>query len=170
MADTDTKTSDEMTIGKNRVVSFHYRLSEGGEQIEDSTSESPVLYMQGHNSMLTGLEEALEGRKAGESLTVTVPPEKGYGERREGAQQRVPKKHIVTKGKLKPGMVIQINTKEGAQEAVLLKVGLKNVDVDSNHPLAGKVLEFSVDILDVRAATDDELSHGHAHGPGGHEH
>ncbi len=170
MSTTDTNASDELVINKDRVVSFHYRLSEGGEQIEDSAEESPVLYMHGHNSMLSGLEEALEGRKAGESLTVTVPPEKGYGERREGAQQRVPKKHVLTKGKLSPGMVIQINTKEGAQEAVLLKVGLKNVDVDSNHPLAGKVLEFSVDILDVRAATEDELAHGHAHGPGGHEH
>ncbi len=166
-----TDTNQDLSITKDSVVSFHYRLREGeGEVFETSEDGNPVLYLHGHNSMLKGLEEGLEGKKAGDSLTIEVPPEKGYGERKEGAQQRVSRKHVLTKGKLKPGMVVQINTKDGGQEALVLKVGLKNIDIDSNHPLAGKDLSFAVDVLEVRPASADELAHGHAHGAGGHEH
>lgn len=169
--DTETIEGTPLTIAKDSVVSFHYRLSEaGGEPFENSEDADPVLYLHGHSGMLKGLEEGLEGRVAGETLSISVSPEKGYGERREGAQQRVPIKHVRTKGKLKVGMLVQINTKDGAQEAIVLKVGLKNIDIDSNHPLAGKTLEFEVDIVSVRAATSDELAHGHAHGAGGHQH
>ncbi len=160
-----------MQIQKNSVVSFHYRLKEeGGEIFEDSHEGSPVLYLHGHKSMLPGLESALDGKEAGASFDVTVAPEQGYGLRKEGQSQRIPKKHILTKGKLKPGMMVQVNTKEGPYEAVVIKVGLKNVDIDGNHPLAGKTLVFSVELIEVREATEEELTHGHAHGKGGHEH
>ncbi|MBU3070392.1 peptidylprolyl isomerase [Aestuariicella sp. G3-2] len=160
-----------MSISQDKVVSFHYRLKEeGGEIFEDSHDGSPVLYLHGHNSMLPGLEEALEGKAAGDSFEVTLDPDKGYGRRQEGAVQRVPKKHLLTKGKITPGQVVQINTEHGAQEAVVIKVGLKNVDIDANHPLAGKTLVFAVEVLEVRDATAEELSHGHAHGEGGHQH
>lgn len=160
-----------MLISQDKVVSFHYRLKEeGGEIFEDSHDGSPVLYLHGHKSMLPGLEEALDGKSAGDSFEVTIDQDKGYGRREEGAVQRVPKKHLLTKGKITPGQVVQINTEHGAQEAVVIKVGLKNVDIDANHPLAGKTLVFAVEILEVRDATTDELSHGHAHGEGGHQH
>lgn len=160
-----------MQISTDKVVSFHYRLSEaGGEPFENSHDSHPVLYLHGHRGMLPGLEEALEGKQAGDNLSVTLSPEKAYGKRREGAQQRVARKHVLTKGKLKPGMVVQIRTDHGPQEATVIKMGLKNVDVDSNHPLAGKTLTFEVDIVDVRDATAEELAHGHAHGVGGHQH
>lgn len=161
------------SIATDKVVSFHYRLSEeGGEPFEESYGSQPVLYLHGHHSMLPGLEEAMAGRQAGDSYTVTLPPEKGYGRRREGAIQRVSSKHVraTAKGKLKPGMVVQINTDKGQQEATVVKVGLKNVDVDSNHPLAGKTLTFEVEIIEVRDATAEEIAHGHAHGVGGHQH
>lgn len=160
-----------MSITQDKVVSFHYRLKEeGGEIFEDSHDGSPVLYLHGHKSMLPGLEDALEGKAAGDSFEVTLDPDKGYGRRQEGAVQRVPKKHLLTKGKIVPGQVVQINTEHGAQEAVVIKVGLKNVDIDANHPLAGKTLVFAVEVLEVRDATAEELSHGHAHGEGGHQH
>ena len=160
-----------MQIRSNAVVSFHYRLEEeGGGLLEASEPGHPVLYLHGHRGMLPGLEEAFEGRSAGEAFNVTVPPEKGYGLRKEGAVQRVSKKYVLTTGKLRPGMRIQLRTDNGAQEAVLLKVGLKSVDVDGNHPLAGKTLSFAVEIVDVREATAEERAHGHAHGPGGHQH
>lgn len=160
-----------MQIVADKVVSFHYHLSEGeGEAFENSRDGDPVLYLHGRHGMLSGLEEAMAGKETGDTFTVTLSPEKAYGKRRESAQQRVPIKHLVTKGKLKPGMVVQINTEKGAKEATVLKVGLKNVDVDSNHPLAGKTLTFAVEIVDVRDATPEELSHGHAHGVGGHQH
>jgi FKBP-type peptidyl-prolyl cis-trans isomerase SlyD len=81
--------------------------------------------------------------------------------------QRVPKKHLVTKGKIAPGMLVQVNTKNGPQEAIVVKVGLKNIDVDTNHPLAGKTLTFDIEVVDIRDATTEEISHGHAHQPGG---
>ena len=169
--DTETVEGTPTIIAKDSVVSFHYRLSEaGGEPFENSENSDPVLYLHGHSGMLEGLEDGLKGHSAGESLSISVPPEKGYGQRREGAQQRVSIKHVSTKGKLKVGMVVKINTKDGAREAVVLKVGLKNIDIDSNHPLAGKTLDFEVNIVSVRAATADELAHGHAHGAGGHQH
>lgn len=160
-----------MQITTDTVVSFHYRLKEeGGDVFEDSHEGSPVLYLHGHRTMLPGLEEALNGKVAGDCFDVTVPPAKGYGERKEGAVQRVPKKHLLSKGKLTPGMIVELNTEHGAQEAVVLKVGLKNIDIDGNHPLAGKTLLFSVEVVDVRQATAEESSHGHAHGVGGHQH
>ena len=160
-----------MNVQGNAVVSFHYQLSdESGEQLEDSSAGNPVLYLHGRQGMLPGLEEALEGKSAGDAFTVVVPPEKGYGERTEGAQERIPKKRVLTQGKLVPGMTIQVNTDSGVREVVVLKAGLKSVDVDSNHPFAGKTLTFSIEVVDVREATRDEISHGHAHGVGGHQH
>ncbi len=166
MSDTQT-----MNIDNDKVVSFHYRLKEeGGEIFEDSHEGHPVMYLHGHKGMLPGLEEAMNGKVAGDSFEVTVTPEKGYGQRQEGAVQRIPKKHLLTKGKIVAGQLVQVNTEHGAQEAIVVKVGLKNVDIDSNHPLAGKTLVFAVEVVDVREATAEELSHGHAHGVGGHQH
>jgi FKBP-type peptidyl-prolyl cis-trans isomerase SlyD len=160
-----------MKIDKNSVVTFHYRLNkEGGDVFENSYDNDPVMYLHGHNSMLVGLEEAMTDKQAGDQYKVTLPPEKAYGNRKDAAPQRIPKKHLITKGKITPGMVVQINTENGSKEAIVVKVGLKNIDIDSNHPLAGKTLVFDVEVLEVRAATEDELSHGHAHGTGGHQH
>lgn len=160
-----------MQIGKDSVVSFHYRLKEAdGDIFEDSHDGDPVLYLHGQRGMLPGLEEALTGRSKGDTFETTLTPEQGYGPRKEGAVQRISKKHLLTKGKLVPNTVVRLNTGQGAQEAILLKVGLKSVDIDANHPLAGKTLTFAVTVVDVRTATTEELAHGHAHGTGGHEH
>lgn len=160
-----------MVISQNSVVSFHYRLKEeGGDVFEDSHEGSPVLYLHGQKGMLPGLEEAMEGRATGDVFEVTLSPEKGYGRRREGAVERIPRKHLLTKGKITKGQVVQVNTAQGPQESVVVKVGLKVVDVDGNHPLADKTLVFSVEVVDVREATAEEQAHGHAHGEGGHQH
>lgn len=164
-----------MSIGTNSVVSFHYRLSEtGGDLLESSYEGDPTLYLHGHDNLLPALEKHFEGRSAGEKFEVQLAPEDGYGHRQEGATQRIPVKHLLDyaklKNRLKPGMTVAVNTQHGPWEAVVLKVGKFNVDIDSNHPLAGKNLTFAIEILDVRGATADELAHGHAHGKGGHQH
>ena len=164
-----------MQISADKVVSFHYRLSEtGGELIESSYDADPTLYLHGHNNLLAALESALEGKAAGDKLTVSISPEQGYGERQEGAVQRIPIKHLLDhdklKNKLKPGMKVAVNTQQGPWEAVVLKVGKFNVDIDSNHPLAGKHLDFALEVMEVRDASAEELAHGHAHGVGGHHH
>lgn len=162
-----------MLIESDTVVTFHYRLSEpGGQVLEDSHGGSAVVYLHGHQGVLPGLEEALAGRRAGEQFTVTLTPEQAYGPRRENAQQRLSVKHLIHRGgrRLQPGMIVQVNTGHGPRDVVVVKAGLKTVDIDTNHPLAGRTLVFDVDVIDVRAATADELAHGHAHGEGGHQH
>lgn len=160
-----------MNIEKNKVVTFHYTLSdEGGEQLEDSRPDDPVTYLHGHQPMLQGLVDALEGKQEGDQFTVTLPPDQAYGERMQSETQRVPIKYILNKGKLKPGMIVQVNTKNGARDATVVKVGRFNVDLDPNHPFAGKTLVFNVDVLSIRDAEAEELEHGHVHGEGGVQH
>lgn len=164
-----------MQIGADSVVSFHYRLSEtGGELLESSYAADPTLYLHGHGNLLPALEEAFIGKQLGDKFTVDLQAEQAYGLRKEGATQRIPIKHLhnyaAIKNKLKPGMQVAVNTQQGPWDAVVLKVGKFNVDIDSNHPLAGKALTFEIEIVELRAATADELAHGHAHGVGGHHH
>lgn len=160
-----------MQIERDKVVSFHYRLSDDqGNELENSRDNDPVAFIQGHRNIVRGLEEAMEGRKAGETFSVTLSPEHAYGSRREESQQRVPIKHLLNKRNIKVGQVVSIQTDKGARQGTVLKVGKFNVDVDTNHPFAGKTLSFDVEVLDVRSASAEELSHGHAHGVGGHQH
>ena len=100
----------------------------------------------------------------------TVAPEHAYGPRDPSAVQRVPLKHVSGKGRPVAGQMVTVNTREGARHALVVKVGHYNVDLDLNHPLAGKTLLFDIEVVGVRAATEEELAHGHAHGPGGHDH
>ena len=120
---------------------------------------------------MPALEDALMGHSAGDTFQISVPPEKAYGQPREDATQRVPIKHLIKASKkLKVGQVVRLNTENGAREVTILKVGRFNVDVDLNHPLAGQTIAFEIELLEVRAATGQEIAHGHAHGPGGHAH
>ncbi len=165
-----------MEIDQNSVVSFHYLLrNEQGEPIESSHDGNgeAVAYLHGHGNIVSGLEKAMAGHKAGDKFEVSVSPEEGYGLRQEGAVQRVPVKHLIGHKKnmrLQPGTIVSINTEEGARQVMVVKAGKFNVDVDVNHPLAGKTLNFEIEVVDVREASADEISHGHAHGPGGHHH
>ncbi len=161
-----------MIIDKNKVVAFSYVLNDdNNNELERSTPEDPMVYLHGHRNMMAGGEEALAGKQMGDTLSVTLPPERAYGLVKENASQRVPIKHLLTKHKkYKPGMAVKVNTKQGAQDVVITKVGRFNVDVDTNHPLAGKTVTFEIDILKVREATPGEISHGHTHGIDGAEH
>ncbi|SMF21251.1 FKBP-type peptidyl-prolyl cis-trans isomerase SlyD [Alteromonadaceae bacterium Bs31] len=161
-----------MKIAKDCVVSFHYQLSEvGGEALESSEDGVPMAYLHGHGNLLKGLEEALIGLASGDKKSVTLPPEKAYGERRDNAMQKVPIKHLIGKYKrLMPNMLVKVNTEKGPVNARVIKPGKFMVELDTNHPFAGKTLEFAVEIKSVREATEEELAHGHAHGEGGHQH
>ncbi len=163
-----------MPIAKNTVVQFHYRLSHDGQELESSHGEDPVAYLHGHGNIISGLEKVMEGKEAGDVYTAEVKATEAYGLRQEGSTQRIPIKHLAGNKKqlarLKPGMTVTINTEQGARQATVLKAGKFNVDVDTNHPLAGKDLSFDIEIVALREASEDEISHGHAHGVGGHHH
>lgn len=163
-----------MTISQDKVVSFHYDLKEADTLLETSRDGDPVLYLHGYQNLLPAMEKGLEGQVAGAKVSLTLSPEEAYGKRQDGATQRIPIKHLVDhaklKNKLRAGMTVAINTEQGPQDAVVIKVGKFNVDVDANHPYAGKTLTFDIEVLEVRDATADEVAHGHAHGVGGHNH
>ncbi|HEX5419621.1 MAG TPA: peptidylprolyl isomerase [Gammaproteobacteria bacterium] len=159
-----------MEIATNRVVSFHYKVTDTeGSFSETSEGGEPATYLHGRNNIVPGLEKELVGKQAGDEIRVNVPPEDAYGDRDPSAVERVPIKHLIRPGKLAAGRVVSIRTNQGARQAVVLKVGRFNVDVDLNHPLAGKTLVFEVRILEVRDATREEMEHGHAHGAHAHD-
>lgn len=159
-----------MKIEKNSVVRFHYTVSEQGQEaLETSKNSEPLAILIGHGNIIPGLEEAMEGRESGDNFGVDVSAAKAYGERRDGLNQRIPKKHFGAQ-KLEPGMQVVLNTNFGPRAVTIEKVGMSVVDVDLNHPMAGKDLHFDVEILDVRQASEEELAHGHVHGEGGHHH
>jgi FKBP-type peptidyl-prolyl cis-trans isomerase SlyD len=161
-----------MKAGKDKVISLHYTLTVDGEKVESSHDRDEALWvLLGHGQLIPGLETALEGHEAGESLQVAVAPADGYGERQEGQIQRVPKKYFQQANKLKPGMTTVLSLKQGGQRVVTVhKVGMTAVDVDLNHPMAGKTLHFDVTINEVRDGTEEEIQHGHAHPPGAEAH
>jgi len=160
-----------MLISDKKVASFHYTLSnEQGEQLESSRERQPMSYLHGAGNIIPGLEKALTGKAAGDQFQVTIPPAEAYGERRPGGIQRIPAKHFREPRQLKPGRTVSIQTRRGPMQATVVKVGRFNIDVDTNHPLAGQTLTFDVEVTAVRDATAEEISHGHVHGPGGVDH
>jgi FKBP-type peptidyl-prolyl cis-trans isomerase SlyD len=161
-----------MKAGKDKVISLHYTLTVDGEKVESSLDRNePLWVLLGHGQLIPGLEKALEDHEAGDSLQVEVAPAEGYGERQPGMTQRVPKKYFQQGGKLKPGMTTVLALKEGGHRVVVVeKVGMTTVDVDLNHPMAGKTLHFDVTLNEVREGTEEEIQHGHAHPPGAEAH
>ena len=162
-----------MKVEPNKVVVFHYAVREnGGEPVESSHDRGePLAFLVGTGMLIPGLEKALTGHEAGERFDVTVEPAEAYGERREDFTQRVPKKYFRDAEQLKPGMMTVLSVSGGGQRQVTVqKVGSSVIDVDLNHPLAGKTLVFDVEIVDVREATPEEIEHKHAHGASGHGH
>jgi FKBP-type peptidyl-prolyl cis-trans isomerase SlyD len=160
-----------LNIGPKTVVIFHYTLhDEAGAELESSKGSEPSAYLQGANNIIPGLESVMAGKAAGDVFTATVAPEEAYGLRDPNKGQRVPMKHLVFKGKLRAGAVVQLNTSEGVRPVTVTKVGRHSADIDTNHPLAGQTLSFDIEVMEVRAASPEELAHGHAHGPGGHHH
>ena len=165
-------TDSKQPIAKDSVVSFHYTLTDAdGNTVETSRDSEPTVYLHGANNILPAMEKAFEGKLAGDNFNITLAPADAYGERQADALQRVPAKYLSHEGKLKPGQVVRLHLKDGGMQPVtVVKVGKFSVDVDANHPLAGMTLNFAIEVVDVRDASDEEKQHGHAHGPGGHHH
>ena len=146
-----------MKIGPETVVSFHYTLhDESGVELESSSGGQPSIYLHGANNIIPGLETAMEGKAAGDSFSTTVEPAQAYGERKPDRVQRVPVKHLVYRGKLQAGSVVQLNTSEGTRAVTVVKAGRHSADVDTNHPFAGMTLRYEVEVVSVRDAEGDE--------------
>ena len=160
-----------MIAEKDKVVTFHYTLTNAtGEQMESSRESDPMSYLHGANNIIIGLEKAMEGHAIKDTFSATLEPEEAYGVRNENNVQRVPMKRLKGIGKVSVGQVLNLKTNKGQVQVTVLKVGRFNVDVDGNHPLAGVQLTFDVEITDIRDASEEEIEHRHIHGPGGHQH
>lgn len=160
-----------MDITADRVVLIHYTLKDdAGAVVDSSSGGDPLAYIQGHGNLVAGLEKALEGKKDGDKVVVSIPPAEGYGVHDAALIQRVPKRSLQGSGEIKKGMQFQGQTPEGMRVFTVTALVGDMVTLDGNHPLADKTLNFDVEILSVREATAEELEHGHVHGTGGHHH
>lgn len=158
-----------MAISQDSVVTIHYTLKDdAGEVIDSSASGEPLMYLHGHGNLIPGLERELTGHEVGEQLSVRVAPADGYGEHDERLVQSVPLDALRGVKDVKAGMRLSAQTDEGPRSVTVTEVSGESVTLDGNHPLAGKSLNFDVRIEGVRPATEEELAHGHVHGPGSH--
>jgi len=158
-------------IADNKVVSLNYTVKDEADQVIDSSEGAePLTYLHGANNIIPGLEAALVGKSAGDEFAATVAPADGYGEYNEALVQVVPRSAFEGVEKIELGMVFTAQTQGGPVQLMVTGVEEDDITVDPNHPLAGKTLQFSGSVIDVRDATEEELAHGHVHGAGGHHH
>jgi FKBP-type peptidyl-prolyl cis-trans isomerase SlyD len=158
-------------IAADRVVTIHYTLKDDkGAILDSSAGGEPLAYIQGHGNLVSGLEKALEGQSDGATLAVVVAPADGYGVHDAALIQRVPKRSLQGSGEIKKGMQFQARTDDGMRLFTVTAIIGDMITLDGNHPLADQTLHFDVQIVGVRAATAEELEHGHVHGAGGHHH
>ncbi len=161
-----------MAIGKNKVVTMNYTLKDfEGNVIQTTGKEEPFQFLSGNKQILPKLEQEINNMIIGSQKNVKIAAKEAYGEYDEQAVQQVSKNNFPKDIDLVVGMEFVANSPEGEQMPFVVK-DIKNeeVTVDFNHPLAGKDLEFDVELVDVRDATPDEMQHGHVHGSGGHYH
>jgi len=150
-----------MEIAANRVATIHYTLTDDdGQVIDKSPQERPLSYLHGAGNIVPGLEQALEGKNPGDSLKVQVTPEQGYGQRNDALVQDVPREAFQGVEKVEPGMQFRAQTQGGPLLVTVVEVGDAQVRIDGNHPLAGRNLNFAVEVADVREASEQEKQIG----------
>ena len=160
-----------MQIGEQKVVTLHYTLTDNEGRVIDQSEDGSFAYLHGASNIIPGLENALSGKSAGEELSVAVSPEDAYGDRDESMLQQVPKNMFEDTDQIAVGTQFHAQGPNGEMLVVtVMEVQEEHVLVDGNHPLAGVELNFDVKIIDVRDASEEEVEHGHVHGPEGHHH
>jgi FKBP-type peptidyl-prolyl cis-trans isomerase SlyD len=160
-----------MKIEINKVVQINYLLTDADGNQMDASNGEPLAYLHGHHNLIPGLEAELTGKQAGDKFTATIPAEEAYGEKQDHlVQSGVPKDMFQGVEKLEVGMRFEAQSEQGFHSVVITEISEETVTVDGNHEMAGMDLTFEVEVIDIRDATEEEISHGHAHGAGGHQH
>lgn len=158
------------TISQDKAVTIHYAVkNSAGDTLDQSSEDSPLAFIFGRGMLIPGLEKALEGKAAQDTLNTLVPAAEAYGERHDGLIQTVPKS-LFGEQEVTLGMQFRATTDHGEQSVIIIEITDDEVTVDGNHPLAGMDLSFEVTVVAVRDATAEELDHGHVHGSGGVDH
>lgn len=160
-----------MQVTKHNVVLINYTLkNDTGEVLDTSSGGDPLGYIHGIGNLIPGLENALEGKKKGDKLQVSIAPADAYGQREDSNIKAVPRNQFPDPQNLQVGMQFEADLGHGPRVFTITGLEATEVMLDGNHPLAGETLHFSVEVVDVRKATAEEISHGHVHGHGGHHH
>ncbi|MFD1384705.1 peptidylprolyl isomerase [Rhodanobacter aciditrophus] len=160
-----------MQIAQNTVVSMHYTLKdENGEVLDSSAGQEPLVFLSGARNIIEGLDNALQGKAAGDAMQVEVSAEEGYGPVHQELIQKVPRENFQGVDSIEVGMQFMAQTPNGQQPVTVIGVEEDGILLDGNHPLAGKSLSFEVEVVEVREASAEEIEHGHVHGEGGHHH
>lgn len=159
-----------MKIAADTVASIQYILRDESGVVLDESKDEPLAYLHGHGNIVPGLEKALEGLQAGDETKALVAPEDGYGEHNEHKVMQISRGQLSDEMEPAVGMMLHAETPQGPVPLWITAVEGDQVTVDGNHPLAGKALAFEVKVAEVRAASAEELAHGHVHGAGGHAH
>lgn len=157
-----------MQVADNMAVSIHYTLTNSaGEQLDSSIGGDALVYLHGSGNIIPGLEKTLQGKSVGDKFQVAIAPEDGYGEYFQEMVQVISRKMFEGVDNVEVGMQFHADVSSGPGIVTVIKVEGEEVTIDGNHPLAGESLNFDVEVTDVRAATEDEMAHGHIHGVGG---
>lgn len=161
-----------MALQANKVVTFNYILKDDNGALLDSTEKGgPFSFISGNHQILPGLEEAIGNMIIGSKKNIKLAAADAYGEYDENAVQKINRTLFPEEAELEIGMTYFAHSPEGQHlQFVITEMENDDITVNFNHPLAGKNLEFDVELLDVRDATPEEISHGYVHGPGGHHH
>jgi FKBP-type peptidyl-prolyl cis-trans isomerase SlyD len=160
-----------MQITKHTVALIEYELTDdSGEVLDSSKGSEPLGYVHGVGSLIPGLESELEGKTGGDGFKVRIAPENAYGERNTEMVQAVPRSEMPADVDITVGMQFQAQTPSGNHVVTVVEIADETVTLDATHPLAGVSLNFDVTVVEVREASEEEVEHGHPHGPGGHEH
>ncbi len=157
-----------MQITQDTVALFHYRLTDAENQLLDQSDKGePLAYLHGKGNIIPGLEQALDGKTAGDKFEITLEPQQAYGDYDEGLVHVVDRSQFAGVDEIEVGMQFQARFPDGDRIATISEIQGDEVTIDGNHALAGETLNFEIEIAEVRAATAEELQHGHPHGPGG---
>ena len=160
--------STKNTVADFKAVAIHYTLTNHeGAVVDSSRDVEPLPYIHGTESLVPGLEKALEGKAVGDKIEVSVAPEDGYGENNPNLTQTIPRDLFEFDGEIEVGMRFEAEAENGIELVTVIGVDESSVTIDANHPLAGETLNFDVEIMSIREATAEELEHGHVHGAGG---
>ena len=152
-----------MQIAKDTVATIEYTVTNSdGKLIDTSKDRSPMTYLHGNGTIIPGVERALEGKSAGDSVKVVIPAADAYGEKDPNMVQSVPRENFGGIEDIKAGMQFRAQTPGGARIVTVVRVEGDTITIDANHPLAGQTLVFEATVVEARAATEDELAHGHA--------
>ncbi len=154
-----------------RVIGFHYELKDkAGTVLDSSLGQDPFFFLEGQHQIIPGLETELKKLNKGDKKIIEVKAQDAYGEIREDLLVKVTKDQFPAGKNIQVGDRFQVNNHPENPVFEIIKIEGNDVTIDGNHPLAGKDLFFNVELIDMRAATAEEIAHGHAHGPGGHHH